>query len=113
MSRPKCQKIWHFVSYPAELHPIRLGQQRQREFGPEQRRQCRDRKSVGKPVPAGDRFAQTKRIELSRRLSQQAAACGFNIRSRRLALAIWMQARSKIRSRPPCGAAAHTASSTS
>src|ERR1700726_182458 len=64
MSRPKCQKIWHFVSYPAELHPIRLGQQRQREFGPEQRRQCRDRKSVGKPVPAGDRFAQTKRIEL-------------------------------------------------
>src|ERR1700676_1951557 len=43
----------------------------------------------------------------------RAAALGFCIRSLKLALAIWMQARSRIRSRPPCGAAAHTASSTS
>src|SRR5882724_819432 len=46
-------------------------------------------------------------------LQSRTAAWGLRIRSFRLASAIWMQARNRLRSRPPCGAAAHTACRTS
>ena len=69
---PKYGILFHISADGSDLHPIHFGEQRLRQFGPEQGRKGLGRESVGKSVPAGDRFAQTKRIELSQRLSQQA-----------------------------------------
>src|SRR6266508_2133223 len=82
----------HFVSCSdcgPKGHPVGLGEQRPLQFGLDEARQAATRKAVGEPVAAGAALAE--RLEFAERLARAAfaAACGFCMRSRKLAVAIW------------------------
>src|SRR5258708_3813406 len=110
-SSPKAADM-HFVSCwadGAECHPIGLVELWPGQLGLEKLRQGLGRKAVGESVAGGVALRRPSAVSSCKAsLSIRTAADGFCMRSRKFASAIRMQARNSVRSRPPCGAAAHT-----
>ena len=106
----------HFSSCPvdsADRHPIGLGERRLLQSRCQQRRERGGREAIGKSA-AGGGLARAEYTEFRQRLAQQSRGrMGLLHPQFEVGAGDLNAGPQQMRSRPPCGAAAHTASSTS